>query len=52
MTEYAEQSLTAEHETIEQQIREEMSRPAPDDILIHTLKKQKLLIKEKLEGVN
>ena len=39
-------ALQAKHEGLEQRIREEMARPAPDSTMIQTLKKQKLKIKE------
>jgi hypothetical protein len=41
-------ALEAKHEGLEQRIREEMSRPAPDSTMIQSLKKQKLRIKEEL----
>lgn len=41
-------ALQAKHEGLEQRIREEMSRPAPDTTMIQSLKKQKLKIKEAL----
>ena len=41
-------ALQAKHEGLEQRIRDEMSRPAPDSTMIQTLKKQKLRIKEEL----
>ena len=39
-------ALQAKHEGLERQLRDEMSRPAPDSQMIQTLKKQKLKIKE------
>lgn len=39
-------SLQAKHEGIDQQIRAEMARPAPDSTMIQALKKQKLRLKE------
>ena len=39
-------ALHAKHEGLEQRIRDEMSRPAPDSSMIQLLKKQKLKIKE------
>ena len=39
-------ALQAKHEGLEQRIREELSRPAPDSTMIQSLKKQKLKIKE------
>ena len=41
-------ALQAKHEGLEQRIRDEMARPAPDSTTIQTLKKQKLRIKEEL----
>jgi hypothetical protein len=41
-------ALQAKHEGLEQRIRDEMSRPAPDTTTIQALKKQKLRIKEEL----
>lgn len=41
-------ALQAKHEGLEQRIRDEMNRPAPDSTMIQTLKKQKLRIKEEL----
>ena len=42
-------ALQAKHEGLEQQIREELSHPAPDSAILQTLKKQKLKLKEALE---
>ncbi len=39
-------ALQAKHEGLEQRLREELSRPAPDSAMIQTLKKQKLKLKE------
>ena len=39
-------ALQAKHEGLEQRIRDEMNRPAPDSSMIQSLKKQKLRIKE------
>ena len=44
-------ALQAKHEGLEQRIREELARPAPDTSMIQTLKKQKLKIKEALSGL-
>lgn len=41
-------ALQAKHEGLEQRIRDEMARPAPDSAMIQSLKKQKLRIKEAL----
>jgi hypothetical protein len=44
-------ALQAKHEGLERRLREEMSRPAPDDVIVHSIKKQKLLIKEEIAGI-
>ena len=44
-------ALQAKHEGLEQRIRDEMARPAPDSTMIQTLKKRKLRIKEELEHI-
>lgn len=44
-------ALQAKHEGLEQRIREEMSRPAPDTTMIQSLKKQKLKIKEEIAHI-
>jgi hypothetical protein len=44
-------ALQAKHEGLEARLREEMSRPAPDDAILQTLKKQKLRIKETLAHI-
>jgi hypothetical protein len=41
-------ALQAKHAGLEAQLRDELSRPAPDDGILQTLKKQKLRIKEVL----
>jgi hypothetical protein len=41
-------ALHAKHEGLEQRIREELGRPAPDSTMIQALKKQKLRIKEEI----
>jgi hypothetical protein len=41
-------SLQLKHAGLERRIEEELSRPLPDDVVIQTLKKQKLRIKEEL----
>ena len=42
-------ALQAKHEGLEARLRDELSRPAPDDAILQTLKKQKLKLKEALE---
>ena len=44
-------SLQLKHAGLERRIEEELSRPFPDDVVIQTLKKQKLKIKEQLEHI-
>jgi len=44
-------ALHAKHAGIEARLREELSRPAPDDGILQTLKKQKLRIKEALSRI-
>jgi hypothetical protein len=39
-------ALQAKHEGLEQRLRDEMARPAPDSSMIQSLKRQKLKIKE------
>jgi hypothetical protein len=46
-TSYAS-ALELKHDGIERRIDEELSRPLPDDVLLQTLKKRKLKIKEVL----
>ena len=41
-------ALEAKHAVLDAQIADEMRRPAPDQTLVATLKKQKLKIKEAL----
>lgn len=39
-------ALVEKHAGLERKIQEEMNRPAPDDALLHELKKRKLRIKD------
>jgi hypothetical protein len=41
-------ALQLKHAGIERRIQQEMTRPLPDNVVIQTLKKQKLRIKEEL----
>jgi hypothetical protein len=41
-------ALVEKHQNLEKMIQEEMSRPAPDDVLLHDLKKRKLAIKDQI----
>jgi hypothetical protein len=44
-------ALQAKHAGLEAQLRDELNRPAPDDAILQTLKKQKLRIKETLAHI-
>ncbi len=50
MTETSLESLQTHHAELEQQIEQELARPMPDQALIADLKKQKLRIKDEMEG--
>ena len=41
-------SLKSQHETLEYEIVTEEKRPHPDDIHLHELKKQKLILKDQI----
>lgn len=41
-------ALQAKHYGLEQRLRDEMSRPAPDEALVSQLKKRKLRLKEEI----
>ena len=41
-------ALNAKHAGLEARIRDENARPAPDTILLATLKKQKLILKQEI----
>ena len=41
-------ALMEKHAGLERLIQEELSRPAPDDALLHDLKKRKLRIKDQI----
>lgn len=43
--------LDARHEALERQIDEEMSHPSSDDLRVRELKRQKLKLKEQIEGL-
>lgn len=42
-------ALNAKHAGLDARIRSETARPAPDSLLIATLKKQKLQLKQEIE---
>ena len=44
-------ALQLKHEGLERKIREEMSRPSPDESILQSLKKRKLRIKEELSSL-
>ncbi|GER06850.1 hypothetical protein GCM10007972_11630 [Iodidimonas muriae] len=44
------QALADKHATLERIITQEASRPAPDTLRLAKLKREKLLLKEKLNG--
>lgn len=44
-------ALHAKHAGLEERLRSESSRPLPDSMLIATIKKQKLAIKEELRNL-
>ncbi len=44
-------SLKAKHHDLENAIHEENIRPNPDEIQIHTLKKEKLRIKDEITSL-
>ncbi|ALE17330.1 hypothetical protein AMC99_02044 [Altererythrobacter epoxidivorans] len=41
-------ALQSKHAGLEARLREEMNRPAPDDVMIQQLKKRKLQIKQEI----
>lgn len=45
------QSLQSKHAGIEAKLRAELTRPAPDAVMIQYLKKRKLQIKEAIAGI-
>lgn len=45
------EALKARHSTLEDMIHQELTRPHPDDVEIHALKKEKLKIKDQLAGM-
>ena len=44
-------ALNAKHQGLEARLRDEMSRPLPDEAIVQSLKKQKLRIKETLAHI-
>lgn len=45
-------ALNAKHAGLDQRIRAESSRPMPDPVLVATLKKQKLAIKQEIHNLS
>lgn len=41
-------ALQSKHAGLEARLRDEMARPAPDDAMVQSLKKQKLRLKEEI----
>lgn len=48
---YRMASLKSKHKTLEHEIRNEERRPLPDEMHLHVLKKQKLLLKDEIVGI-
>lgn len=46
------ESLRHRHEVLEHRIEEEENRPLPDQNMVHTLKKQKLKLKDELYRIS
>lgn len=45
-------ALNARHAGLEQRLKDESTRPLPDPVLVATLKKQKLAIKQEIHNLN
>lgn len=45
------EALKVRHSTLENRIQQESSRPLPDNVEIHALKKEKLRIKDEIVGI-
>ena len=43
--------LGTRHETLDRALQEEIRRPAADDVRVRELKRQKLKLKEEIEGL-
>lgn len=48
----AKSSLETHHASLENKLLVELNRPQPDQNLIANLKKQKLRIKDEMQGIN
>ena len=44
-------ALTSRHASLQARIDAEERRPAPDDVLLHQLKKEKLRLKDEMLGL-
>ncbi len=51
MNTYYLKRLQTFHSRLESAVREELSRPRPDDARLLTLKRQKLAVKDRLAGI-
>ncbi|HEX7858029.1 MAG TPA: DUF465 domain-containing protein [Sphingobium sp.] len=45
-------ALNAKHAGLDQRLKVESTRPQPDTVLVATLKKQKLAIKQEIQNLN
>lgn len=45
------EALESKHAALQAQIDAEEQRPHPDDVLLHRLKKEKLRIKDEMQGL-
>lgn len=45
------EALKVRHSTLDDMIQQELTRPHPDDIEIHALKKEKLRIKDEMASI-
>ena len=43
------EALKEKHAVLETKLEKENSRPMPDDVLVHTLKREKLHLKDEIE---
>ncbi len=46
------EQLRNQHQSLEDEIDQELARPAPDDLRVRTLKAKKLRIKDEIEQLN
>jgi hypothetical protein len=46
------EQLRSQHQSLEDEIDQELARPAPDDLRVRTLKAKKLWIKDKIVQLN